>query len=163
MAPQSWWEAETDKLSLATVSQSGWVSWSEHKWQQCTTEQRSQIIGLSCQMKKWLLARKTQELWMTFSSWSGVGGDGIGFSSLYLSSGRVLIVPSTFLFKLYFKIKWLTTKEDRWIFTPDFFMGHWSVAFSECETDPIFKKITVNYEKNAYEKSVNFWELCEAL
>ena len=42
-------------------------------------------------------------------------------------------------------------------------MGHWSVAFSECETDPIFKKITVNYEKNAYEKSVNFWELCEAL
>ena len=55
------------------------------------------------------------------------------------------------------------SKEDRWIFTPDFFMGHWSVAISECETDPIFKKITVNYEKNAYEKSVNFWELCEAL
>ena len=54
-------------------------------------------------------------------------------------------------------------KEDRWIFTPDFFMGHWYVAISECETDPIFKKITVNYEKNAYEKSVNFWELCEAL
>ena len=57
----------------------------------------------------------------------------------------------------------ISNKEDRWIFTPDFFMGHWSVAFSECETDPIFKKITVNYEKNAYEKSVNFWELCEAL
>ena len=35
-------------------------------------------------------------------------------------------------------------------------MGHWSVAFSECETDPIFLKKTVNYEKNAYEKSVNF-------
>ena len=42
-------------------------------------------------------------------------------------------------------------------------MGHWYVAISECETDPIFKKITVNYEKNAYEKYVNFRELCEAL